>query len=125
LYSPDLGAILAAAAIAAIPATVLLIGAQPRIRSELRAGGLKAERGEARHRRHRPGFHGPGTQSCLGLCRQAPGHAPAPELAVLCGRDPEALQMDREVGAPEALAYLRRLNFQPPATSFDAAFARG
>jgi hypothetical protein len=54
-----------------------------------------------------------------------PGTRLHPELAVLCGRDPEALQMDREVGAPEALAYLRRLNFQPSATSFDAAFARG
>jgi sugar phosphate isomerase/epimerase len=33
--------------------------------------------------------------------------------------------MDRELGAPEALAYLRRLNFEPPVASFDAAFAQG
>ena len=33
--------------------------------------------------------------------------------------------MDREVGAPEALAYLRRLNFEPPAAAFDAAFSQG
>jgi len=31
--------------------------------------------------------------------------------------------MDREFGAPEALAYLRKLNFDPPTASFDAAFA--
>jgi sugar phosphate isomerase/epimerase len=31
--------------------------------------------------------------------------------------------MDREIGAPEALQYLKRLNFDPPATRFDAAFA--
>jgi len=33
--------------------------------------------------------------------------------------------MDRELGAPEALDYLRRLNFDPPAAAFDAAFASG
>jgi sugar phosphate isomerase/epimerase len=31
--------------------------------------------------------------------------------------------MDRELGAPEALAFLRKLNFAPPAAAFDAAFA--
>jgi hypothetical protein len=31
--------------------------------------------------------------------------------------------MDREFGAPEALQYLQKLNFDPPAASFDAAFA--
>ena len=31
--------------------------------------------------------------------------------------------MDRLVGAPEALEYVRRLNFEPPSASFDAAFA--
>jgi sugar phosphate isomerase/epimerase len=31
--------------------------------------------------------------------------------------------MDRELGAPEALQYLRKLNFDPPATRFDAAFS--
>jgi len=31
--------------------------------------------------------------------------------------------MDRELGAPEALAFLRKLNFDPPASNFDAAFA--
>jgi sugar phosphate isomerase/epimerase len=33
--------------------------------------------------------------------------------------------MDRLIGAPESLAYLKRLNFDPPATSFDAAFSSG
>jgi sugar phosphate isomerase/epimerase len=33
--------------------------------------------------------------------------------------------MDREVGAPEALAYVRKLLFPPPATAFDAAFSSG
>lgn len=32
--------------------------------------------------------------------------------------------MDREHGAPEALAFLQRLNFSPPATGFDAAFSQ-
>jgi hypothetical protein len=31
--------------------------------------------------------------------------------------------MDRLVGAPEALEEVRRLNFEPPAASFDAAFS--
>jgi sugar phosphate isomerase/epimerase len=31
--------------------------------------------------------------------------------------------MDREVGAPEALRYLRRLDWDPPSAAFDAAFA--
>jgi sugar phosphate isomerase/epimerase len=31
--------------------------------------------------------------------------------------------MDRELGAPEALELIRRLNFDPPITRFDAAFA--
>jgi sugar phosphate isomerase/epimerase len=31
--------------------------------------------------------------------------------------------MDRELGAPEALELIRRLNFDPPTTRFDAAFA--
>jgi sugar phosphate isomerase/epimerase len=31
--------------------------------------------------------------------------------------------MDREIGAPEALEYLKRLNFDPPTTRFDAAFS--
>jgi sugar phosphate isomerase/epimerase len=31
--------------------------------------------------------------------------------------------MDRELGAPEALQFLRKLNFDPPATRFDAAFS--
>ena len=31
--------------------------------------------------------------------------------------------MDREVGAPEALAYLRRLDWPAPASAFDAAFS--
>jgi sugar phosphate isomerase/epimerase len=33
--------------------------------------------------------------------------------------------MDREVGAPEALQVLQKLNFDPPAASFDAAFSGG
>lgn len=33
--------------------------------------------------------------------------------------------MDRELGAPESLAYLRALNFSPPTAAFDAAFAQG
>jgi sugar phosphate isomerase/epimerase len=33
--------------------------------------------------------------------------------------------MDRERGAPEAIEYLRKLNFESPATSFDAAFSHG
>lgn len=32
--------------------------------------------------------------------------------------------MDRELGAPEALAYLRRLNFAAPSGKFDAAFSQ-
>ena len=32
--------------------------------------------------------------------------------------------MDRLVGAPEALQFLRRLSFEPPAQAFDAAFTR-
>ncbi len=32
--------------------------------------------------------------------------------------------MDRERGAPEALEHLRKLNFDPPTTNFDAAFSR-
>jgi hypothetical protein len=31
--------------------------------------------------------------------------------------------MDRLVGAPEALAFVRTLAFDPPSASFDAAFA--
>ena len=31
--------------------------------------------------------------------------------------------MDRLVGAPEALAFVRRLAFDPPSASFDAAFS--
>jgi hypothetical protein len=31
--------------------------------------------------------------------------------------------MDRLVGAPEALAFVRRLTFDPPATAFDATFS--
>ncbi len=31
--------------------------------------------------------------------------------------------MDRELGAPQALEVLRKLNFEPPAAKFDAAFA--
>ena len=31
--------------------------------------------------------------------------------------------MDREFGAPEAVQFLQRLNFDPPATAFDAAFS--
>ena len=33
--------------------------------------------------------------------------------------------MDRLVGAPEALAFVRRLAFDPPAAAFDAAFSAG
>jgi sugar phosphate isomerase/epimerase len=33
--------------------------------------------------------------------------------------------MDRELGAPEALEYIRKLNFDPPKAAFDAAFAQG
>jgi hypothetical protein len=33
--------------------------------------------------------------------------------------------MDRLHGAPEALAYLRRLDFPPATASFDAAFKQG
>lgn len=33
--------------------------------------------------------------------------------------------MDRELGAPEALQYLRKLNFEPPSAKFDAAFSQG
>jgi sugar phosphate isomerase/epimerase len=32
--------------------------------------------------------------------------------------------MDREFGAPEALAYVRRTDFAPSAIAFDAAFAQ-
>ena len=31
--------------------------------------------------------------------------------------------MDRLVGAPEALAFVRRLAFDPPSAAFDAAFS--
>jgi sugar phosphate isomerase/epimerase len=31
--------------------------------------------------------------------------------------------MDREFGAPEALQFLQRLNFDPPSSNFDAAFS--
>jgi hypothetical protein len=31
--------------------------------------------------------------------------------------------MSRERGAPEASAYLRSFDFEPPASAFDAAFA--
>jgi hypothetical protein len=31
--------------------------------------------------------------------------------------------MDRLVGAPEALAFVRRMAFDPPAATFDAAFS--
>jgi hypothetical protein len=31
--------------------------------------------------------------------------------------------MDRLQGAPEALEFLRRFDFDPPTTSFDAAFS--
>ena len=31
--------------------------------------------------------------------------------------------MDRELGAPESLQYLKRLSFEPPAASFDSAFS--
>ncbi len=33
--------------------------------------------------------------------------------------------MDRLTGAPEALAGLKRFDFDPPAASFDAAFGGG
>ena len=33
--------------------------------------------------------------------------------------------MDRLIGAPEALAFVRRLAFDPPAAAFDAAFSSG
>jgi hypothetical protein len=33
--------------------------------------------------------------------------------------------MDREFGAPEAVQFLQRLNFDPPAANFDAAFSSG
>ena len=33
--------------------------------------------------------------------------------------------MDRELGAPEALDYVRKLNFETPKAAFDAAFAQG
>ena len=33
--------------------------------------------------------------------------------------------MDRLVGAPEALQFVRRLAFDPPAAAFDAAFSTG
>jgi sugar phosphate isomerase/epimerase len=33
--------------------------------------------------------------------------------------------MDRELGAPEALEYIRKLNFEPPKAAFDAAFSQG
>jgi sugar phosphate isomerase/epimerase len=33
--------------------------------------------------------------------------------------------MDRELGAPEALAYVKRLNFDLPKLAFDAAFSQG
>jgi hypothetical protein len=33
--------------------------------------------------------------------------------------------MDRLVGAPEALEFVRRLAFDPPAAAFDAAFSSG
>jgi sugar phosphate isomerase/epimerase len=34
--------------------------------------------------------------------------------------------MDRELGAPDALTFVRRLNaIQPPTAAFDAAFSRG
>jgi hypothetical protein len=31
--------------------------------------------------------------------------------------------MDRELGAPESLQYLKRLNCEPSAASFDSAFS--
>jgi hypothetical protein len=33
--------------------------------------------------------------------------------------------MDRLVGAPEALTFVRRLDFAPPSAAFDAAFHSG
>ena len=33
--------------------------------------------------------------------------------------------MDRLLGAPEALAFVRRLAFDPPEAAFDAAFSQG
>jgi hypothetical protein len=33
--------------------------------------------------------------------------------------------MDRLIGAPEALDFVRRLAFDPPAAAFDAAFSSG
>jgi sugar phosphate isomerase/epimerase len=33
--------------------------------------------------------------------------------------------MDRELGAPESLEYIAKLNFDPPKGAFDAAFAQG
>jgi sugar phosphate isomerase/epimerase len=33
--------------------------------------------------------------------------------------------MDRLVGAPEALQFIRKMNFSPPTTLFDAAFSSG
>ena len=33
--------------------------------------------------------------------------------------------MDRLRGAPEALTFLRQLDFEPPQASFDAAFSSG
>ncbi|RZB13227.1 sugar phosphate isomerase/epimerase, partial [Streptomyces sp. F001] len=33
--------------------------------------------------------------------------------------------MDRLMGAPQALADLKRFDFDPPSASFDAAFAGG
>ncbi|MER5587165.1 sugar phosphate isomerase/epimerase, partial [Streptomyces asoensis] len=33
--------------------------------------------------------------------------------------------MDRLQGAPEALAHLKRFDFDPPSASFDAAFGSG
>ena len=37
----------------------------------------------------------------------------------------EDSRMDREHGAREAAAFVRRLDFPPSATAFDAAFSRG
>ena len=36
----------------------------------------------------------------------------------------EDARMDRLHGAPEALEFLRRFDYDPPATSFDAAFSK-
>ena len=33
--------------------------------------------------------------------------------------------MDRLIGAPEALEYVRKLNFEAPDAAFDAAFSSG